>query len=625
MKFKHLLFVDFETYYDADYSLRKLSPPEYILDARYQTQLMAAFDIRWDAPKVILPEDIAGFLMKYPPQDTLCCSHNALFDMAILSWRYGYIAGGLADTLGMARALRLYKKYSLGAVAKELFGADTKGDVLGKVKGLDIQGIKRAGLWPSFCTYAMQDVRLCAMIYMKLIKEFPLEERRVMDLVLRAAVHPTLYANVTLLESHLIELRTRKARLLRECGYDKAALMSTAMFKKALEDLGVEIEFKNSPTGKWVPQFSKTDPFMADLLEYTNPALDDDTNYQVQTLAAARLSHKSTIEETRAERFVNIAKLPWSRTNGTARQCAGSAPMLPVALRYGGAHTHRLSGEWKLNMQNLPRDKARSKLREALVAPPGHTMITADLAQIEARIVAMLCGQMDLVEQFRRGEDVYAQFATHVFHRTITKKTHPNERFLGKTAILGLGYGCGHERYYVMVTTQARQAGIPLEGIFSEEIAQRTVNTYRGLFTFIPQSWRRLDYYLASVINSTSTTQKATWGPVMFKSCQIILPNKMTLRYKRNDEHLYGAKILENITQALARIVVMQAAVRLADNYGLRFVLQAHDELVFIVRDDLVKESKALISEEMTRNLPWLPGLPLAVEVGEGPNYGACK
>jgi DNA polymerase len=332
----------------------------------------------------------------------------------------------------------------------------------------------------------------------------------------------------------------------------------------------------------------------------------------------ARLSHKSTLEETRAQRFIKIASLPW-KSNGKA-----NGALLPIALRYGGAHTHRLSGEWKMNAQNLPRDKAKSKLREALVAPPGQTMITADLAQIEARIVAQLCGQADLVEQFRRGDDVYAVFATHVFHKVVTKQTHPHERFLGKTAILGLGYGCGPERYFQMVTTQARAAGIPLEGLFSEEIAASTVNTYRIMFGKIPQAWRRLDHYLAAYINSHNDTQYASWGPVKFKSGQIVLPNRLALRYEKNDEHLYGAKLLENITQALARIVVMQAAVRLADR-GLRFVLQAHDELVFLVPTAAVEMSKVIITEEMTRDPVWLPGVPLAVEVGSGVNYGACK
>ena len=215
----------------------------------------------------------------------------------------------------MVRALRNYKRNSLGAVAKELFGYDSKGDVIHKVSGLDAQGIKQAGLWPDFCTYAMNDVRLCAQIYLKLLARVPgRKSAKVMDLVLRCAVQPVLHADIPLLQTHLDELRKRKARLLRECGYDKAALMSTAQFKQALEDLGVTIKTKVSATGKIVPQFSKTDPFMQELLEYDQD--DDDTNYKVQTLAMARLSHRSTIEETRCQKFINIASLPWP--NGQA-------------------------------------------------------------------------------------------------------------------------------------------------------------------------------------------------------------------------------------------------------------------------------------------------------------------
>lgn len=588
-----------------------MSPPEYILDSRYQTLLLAVYDLTWKAPKILLPEEIPAFLAQYPQEETVCCSHNALFDMAILAWRYGWVAGRMQDTLGMVRALRNYKRNSLGEVIKQLFSRDTKGDTLHKVIGLDAAGIKRMGLWPSYCEYAMNDVRECANIYLKLAPEFPQEERRVMDLVLRAAVCPTLHADVPLLNNHLEALRKRKAALLRDCGYDKAALMSTLQFQAVLSDLGVEIQTKTNAKGKQIPAFAKSDPFMADLLEYEQDS-DEETNYAVQTLAAARLSHKSTIEETRTERFCNIANLRWE----------GCRPLLPMPLRYGGAHTHRLSGEWSMNVQNLPRDKAKSKLRAALCAPPEHTLITADLAQIEARIVARICQQNDLVGAFRNGEDVYASFASMVFGRNVTKQD--NERFIGKTAVLGLGYGCGVDRFHQMVCTLARQYGINLEGLFDERVAQRTVYLYRSLFPRIKNSWYMLDTRLDRFINSPNPDNKVDWGPVTIMSSRIRLPNNMYLRYTMRDPDLYGAKILENITQALARIVLMQAALRLAQK-GLRFVLQAHDELVFVVQNAQVKEAKQIISVEMVREPPWLDGLPLAVEVGEGQNYGACK
>jgi hypothetical protein len=609
---KNIIVLDVESYYDREeLTLRKLSPPEYILHPKFHVTLLAAYDIRWTAPQIIDAHEVADFLAQYDPATTMSVSHNALFDNSVFAWRYGWVPARMCDTLGLARALRTYKRYSLGSVAKELFGFDSKGDVISKVAGLDVQGIKNQGLWPAYRSYAMQDARICMQIFLKLWPEFPPEEAKVMDLVLRAAVQPVLRANVPLLQQHLEELRRKKARLLNDCGFDKAALMSTAQFQQALESLGVEIKTKMSPAGREVPQFARTDPLMEELLEYAESE-NDDTNYQIQTLAAARLSFKSTIEETRAERFINIAQLPWTPPH-----------LLPVALRYAAAHTHRLGGEWKLNMQNLPRDKTKSKLRQALCAPPGCKLVTADLSQIEARIVAMLAHQDGLVDAFRKGEDVYAQFASVVFHRPINKRDDPNERFIGKVGILSLGYGAGVVRFNQMVTQQARQYGIPLEGLFDLQIAERTVNTYRSLFDRIPATWRRLDQYLQRNING-GNENPSVWGPVKFSAGKITLPNTMTLRYMPNDQHLYGAKLLENISQSLARIVIMQAGNRLAKQ-GLRWVLQAHDELVFVVPTAEVDAAKKTILEEMIRPPSWLSELPLAAEIGVGDNYGETK
>jgi DNA polymerase len=374
------------------------------------------------------------------------------------------------------------------------------------------------------------------------------------------------------------------------------------------------IQYKISATGKQVPAFAKSDEFMTELQEY-NGSSDDNINFRVQVLAAARLQHRSTIEESRAERFLNIAKLRWS--NGQ--------PMMPIPLRYGGAHTHRLSGDWRMNPQNLPRDKTKSNLRRALLAPPGHKLITADLAQIEARIVARICEQQDLLAQFARGEDVYANFGSVLFNKPVDKRNTPNERWIGKTAVLGLGYGCGAQRFNTMVLTDSRKFDINLDGIYDGfETADTTVVTYRQAFSKISRSWRKLDHLLATILNNKKDTQRASFGPVWVLSGRILLPNKMYLRYDVPNQNLYGARLLENIVQALARIILMQAALRLADR-GYRFVLQAHDELVFVVPDGEVDHAKEMIREEMLKEPEWLPVMPLEVELGVGRNYGEAK
>src|SRR5262249_15276642 len=150
---------------------------------------------------------------------------------------------------------------------------------------------------------------------------------------------------------------------------------------------------------------------------------------------------------------------------------------------------------------------------------------------------------------------------------------------IGKTGILGLGYGCGAERFYRMVVTQARQYGIVLDGLFNEGVAGVTVTTYRTLFDRIPAMWRQLDRLKQFVLHN-DYAQETELGPVTIAPRRIVLPNGLALRYDEPDEGLWGGKLLENICQALARVIIMQAALRLADR-GLRFVLQVHDELLF--------------------------------------------
>src|SRR5215471_1531985 len=102
---EHVLFFDFETYYSTEFSLTKLTPPEYILDPRCEIQLCAVDNLAWDQPKIILPDALPTFLQSYPVERTMACSFNALFDLSILAWRYQWVPARLTDALGMARAL----------------------------------------------------------------------------------------------------------------------------------------------------------------------------------------------------------------------------------------------------------------------------------------------------------------------------------------------------------------------------------------------------------------------------------------------------------------------------------------------------------------------------------------
>jgi DNA polymerase len=599
-----LYILDGESYFDREYDLRHLDPASYILDPRFELIGIAVKE-PGSAAHWIEGPDAPAFFASLDPNDIMTVSHNALFDNCIWSYRYGFVPRLMVDTLGVSRAVLSLESNSLESVAEHL-GLGAKGKEIHQAIGMRLADLKaNPDLYRVYVNYALNDATLCEGIFDQLIRtgRLPYEELFIQDLVLRCAVTPTLRADVPMLQRHLEELRKHKQALLNECGHDRAALMSTKQFCKALESRGITVKTKISATGRVIPAIAKTDGFITELTDNTDP--------QVQALVNARLTHKSTIEETRAEKFVAVASLPWP--NGQH--------MLPMPLRYAGTKTHRLSGDWSMNFQNLIRDATKSKLRRALIAPLGYKVVTADSSQIEARLVAQLCGQIDLSEAFRNGIDVYADFAANVFGQTVTKKEQPGHRFIGKVGVLSLGYGCGAERFYRMVITQARQYGIALDGLFDETVAEVTVDTYRTRFSRIPAMWRQLDRLLRLILMN-DYAQELQLGPVVLSPKRIWLPNGLSLRYDDPNETLWGGKLLENICQALAHVIIMQAALRLAQR-DYRFVLQVHDELVFCIADDQVEEAKTVIMQEMTTPPTWMPDLPLAAEVKTGDNYGS--
>ena len=617
------IFIDYETYYDRDYSLRKMTPVEYVLDHRFECIGCAVKEGLDGEPYWVDGVDLPLFFADLNASDTMLVSHNALFDACITAWRYNFHPRLTADTLGIARATIGHecKSLSLANVALKL-GIGAKGGTVHKVEGMSAAAIKAAGLYDEYVQYSSNDVELCAEIYRKLVVEerrFPIKELAVMDMVIRCAIEPQMYLDQNVLALHHHTIKARKEELLQRVSIDKSELMSNDKFAQALRNIGVEPPMKISLlTGKETFAFSKTDPAFMDLLEHDEP--------QVQALVSARLGLKSTLEETRTERFMSIARLTWP---------GNKQGLMPMPLRYSGAHTHRLSGDWSLNVQNMPRGGA---LRRALIAPPGHVVLASDASQIEARIVAWIADQFDLVEQFAKGEDVYSSFASKVFGREINKKTDPAERFIGKTAILGLGYGLGWTKFQRTVKMQSKAQTGKLIDLTDEE-ALNVVQTYRNGYSSIPAIWR----VLGDNINVLSSGNGSfSIGPCVFEKGAILLPNGLRLhyhdlKYDNNEwtytyagkpKRLYGGALLENIVQALARIVVMDAATRLRAKlamYDVQLALQVHDELVYVVPEEVAAVCEKIALDEMSTRPSWAPTLPLAAEASYGKSYGDAK
>lgn len=610
------IVLDFETYYDSEYSLRKMTPVQYIQDPRFEV-IGCAVKEGDGKPFWLTHEELQVYLMGLPERVTII-SHNALFDMCILSWVYDYVPTIMIDTLGMARAWMGHKLRSLALASIATYlKIGVKGDTVYKVQGMGLAAIKAAGFYEAYAEYSCTDAELCWKIYRHLIDDgFPVSEIAVMDTVLRCAVKPAFVLDQTMLAEHLHHTIARKQDLLARTGLEtRDDLMSNDKFAEALRRLGCEPPTKISlATGKETYAFAKTDQAFMDLEEHENP--------DVQALVAARLGIKSTIEETRTQRLIEISHLTWK---GNQRG------LLPMPLRYSGAHTHRLSGDWKLNMQNLPRG---GTIRSAIKAPEGHSVVAVDASQIEARIAAWFCGATDMTTAFANKEDVYSSFASKVFGREINKKDNPVERFIGKTAVLGLQYGLGWQKFQKTVAMQSK-AQVKQEVILSDAEAAKVIETYRTTYHPIPKMWSRLN----NLIPRMTGDMYEEVGPIIFLKNQIKLPSGLFLNYHelQNKEgqwwftyggkpkYLYGGKMLENIVQALARICVMDAAVRVRKRIGQQLHLQVHDELVYVVPDAIASSVKQVVYEEMCRRPQWGVDIPLDAEGDIGPSYGDAK
>lgn len=624
-----LLFLDFESYYDQAYSLRKMTPAEYILDARWETHMMAArFD---DGPiEIIDGPDVQAFFDSVDSATTITLTYNALFDNCIAAWRYGFVPNRMIDVMGMVRALRghVLKSVSLESVADH-FHLPAKEHTIIKVKGMhrgDIMG--QPVLWAQYQDYCRRDVYLMSAIFYKLLPEMPVSEFKVMDLVLRAAVEPQFVVDYDMLKAHYDDVIADKEALMRAANSNKLDLMSSAKFAEQLTALGVDIIFKPSPSDPAIeiPAFAKTDEFMSQLQEHDDP--------QVQALVAARLGIKSTLEEKRSQRLLAIAKLPWM-------DHIGQHNLMPIPLRYAGPHTHRLSGDWKINMQNLPtgRGGRKTKLRYALQAPPDHKVVVGDLGQVHARLTAWLSGA-PLLQVFKDKKDPYCVLASEIFGRPITKADEM-ERFIGKAGVLGLGFGAAAKKFYTMVLRSARAGAMDmnaLKQVWSMELADSVVKTYRKVERPTVNLWYKLDMVLDTAWAGKGNEVKI--GPVTIGHGFVRGPSGIEMRYvvpedfcgsyekyylyARRHHKIYGAYFLENIVQFLETEIMKAAATRLAKR-GFRYASQSHDELAFVVRDEDVDKCKAAVVEELTRPPSWGLDIPLTASVNSGQSYGDAK
>ena len=599
----NLITLDFETYYTTkDLGFKTQTTEEYVRDPRFEVIGVAVKvndePTQWCSDSL---DEIDLWLHQFDWDNSMVVAHNAMFDMAILNWHFDIRPKAIADTLSMARAIngievgnslkKLALHYELGVKGEEVLQA-----VNLRRRDFTEQQLAEYG------AYCRNDVDLTYDLFLTLLPMFQKVELKLIDLTIRMFTEPQLRLDESLLQQHLIEVKNRKKLLLDECGANIEDLMSNQKFAEVLRGLGVEPPMKISlTTGKEALALAKSDEGFKALAEHPDE--------RVQTLVAARLGNKTTLEETRTERLIGIA--------GRGK--------IPVPLSYYAAHTGRWGGSDKINFQNFPsRGTNAGKLKKAILAPEGHVIIDCDSAQIEARVLAWFAGQKDLVEAFRNGEDVYKIMASAIYRKEREEVT-PSERFVGKTTILGAGYGMGSAKFQ----TQLKTFGVSV----STEESARIIATYRETYPSIPTLWKSG----STAIDAMSKKRTATWGNgcISIGAEGILMPNGLYQRYpnlrkvrdkdgkdqyiydsRKGAVKLYGGKLTENICQGLARCIIGEQLIKISRKY--RVVLTVHDAVACVAPQQEAEEAMAYVMECMRFVPSWAQGIPLNCEAGIG-------
>jgi len=608
-----LITVDFETYYDKDYSLRKMTTESYIRDPRFEVIGVSVKvnngNTEWASGT---HEELKDYLNTFDWANSVLLAHNTLFDGAILSWVFDVHPRILTDTLCIARALHGVEVGGSLAVLAQRYKIGEKGTEVVDAMGKRLGDFTESEL-DKYGDYCVNDVELTYKLFSIMGKDFPKQELRIIDRTLRMFTEPMLDLDLPMLHLHLEATKKIKEDLITASGVTKKELMSNPKFAELLKGLGVLPPMKLShTTGKQTFAFAKSDEGFKALLNHQDP--------RVQTLVSTRLGTKSTLEESRTERFIGIA----------------SRGLMPIPIRYYAAHTGRWGGDDKINMQNLPsRGQHGKKLKKSIIAPEGYTLIDCDSSQIEARVLAWLAEEGGLVSAFANKEDVYIKMAAVIYNipeEQVTKE----QRFVGKTTILGCGYGMGAERFVEQLKTFGVDMPL-LEG-------RRVVKIYREANANIDKLWRTCQAMLVDM----SHGNYGTFGPrgiVKYGSdsgnAWTILPSGLNMRYddlswtqgtkgiefdyktRNGRTRIYGGKVVENICQAYARCIIGDQLINITKKY--RAVLTVHDSVICCVPIDEAKEAQAYI-EACMRNTPeWAEGLPLDCESGIAKAYGDCE
>jgi DNA polymerase len=633
-----VLMIDFESYFDTEYSLTKVSTIEYIVDKRFEfTGVGWAVSPNFHA---CFSHDVKGAIKGLQTRygDNLeritCSFKNARFDATVLQERFNIIPPYIVDIDDLARHYDSKMRHNLASLC-EHFKIGSKGDTM-QFKGLHLKDMT-PDVKEKLEEYCLNDINKQCKLF-KILMDFltwPELELPLARHTLGLYLEPKLQFDFALADELLPNMEVILNDIIDACGQTKKLLGSRIAIVPALQALLPEGEKVPMKQGKkeLVPAFAKDDEAMQELLVHRLEP--------VRKFCEARIAIKS---------WPNHIK----RIKSMIAQAHASYGMLRVPLNYHGCHTGRPTGGEKINLLNLG-GKGRtgqgthpliSTVRRLLVAPPGKTLAICDSAQIECRLEMWMVGQSDLVIGFENGDDIYSDFASILFGRDVRKPTDAERedpdlkewvhdmdlmRGFGKDAILGCGYGMGDDRFYQNCRKNPDLRPFFDDGTYDFRFVSKLINTYRTTYTKVPKFWKLIEGYFKLVIRFPNEVIEykildqvmLTFYNINGTVC-IKLPSGRVLYYRHSSigrggkikwqwGTLYGSLLVENIIQSAARDLLMTWVLWCEDE-GLSVVTHCYDEIVAVVDEDTADDDLALMYEIMCTNPDWAEGMPLGAE-----------
>ena len=681
-----IVVLDYETYWNSkDYTLSKIGPISYIRDSRFSAQLMSyivtdASTMTYDKVRVAEHDNIPAVLaaLKLDAPDVVTVAHNGNgFDFLILSEIYHVVPRIAIDTMCMERwtGVSRIQNESLKSMAKFFqCGEKVEGTVIsdGRNWPEDFTPDERT----AFIQYCRNDTEQCFLSFKAMLPFMTADALLFSSITAKMACNPVLRLDDDMLTAYLNELsdKVTKARndinrmfMFKSDEDFLKAIRSSASFVKMLELLGRKPPMKYSMAKsetkrKKLEAEGKTNLSEEDYAVYTPAlaksdldfvAMASDADERVALLVRTRLENNSSIQRSRAETFHALAK---------------SGRPMPVMLNAFKAHTSRYTAgnsegsSDKLNLQNLSkRDPSQLTLRKAVQAPEGMALVACDSSQIEARILAYVANETELVDAFRRGADPYADLAEKIF-QIPSEKIHKGAksgdkklkayRNVGKVGILSAGYGVGWRRY---ADTLLRQ-GVRLSSDIDQhyEMAHHAHNVYRASNPNIVAFWDTCQTVIKALYLGYSgefggpndNIFQYSVAPICGRDDvpTIIGPNKYTLRYfklscevseKNNREEyyytrvkgkselktkIYGGALAENLCQYLAFALLQWQACRMTEQ-GIRLIANIHDSFLAICPEDEAEHTKSVMESCMSSVPDWLGDFPVACEAEIGKDY----